>query len=59
MAEKESRIKFMDEEDTTTSSEDDEESTSKFLKLLSGKKIHQNKQLIWKKKHVQNNKIIF
>ena len=38
MAEKESRIKFMDEEATTTSSEDDEESTSKFLKLLSGKK---------------------
>ena len=29
MAEKESRIKFMDDEDTTTSSEDEEESTSK------------------------------
>ena len=31
MADKESRIKFMDEDDSTTTSEDEDDSTSKYI----------------------------
>ena len=34
MADKESRIKFMDEDDSTTTSEDEDESTSNYQQFL-------------------------